>query len=108
MSNPVEMTVQEVDALLKGPNPPRVVDVRQPAEWELVRMKDGVLLSQELLEEMMESWDKDEPLVLYCHHGIRSMQAAMYFAQQGFNKVITMRGGINAWAREIDTSLPVY
>ncbi len=46
--------------------------------------------------------------MVICHHGARSMRVAMWLAQQGFRDVINLRGGIDAWARDIDPAMPVY
>ena len=107
MMLPKEITVQETAAVLNAENPPRLIDVRQPHEYEIARLENGELLTQELANEMM-AWSPETPVIFYCHHGARSMQAAAYFAQQGFTNVLSMRGGIAAWAREIDPSMPTY
>ena len=51
---------------------------------------------------------KDTPIVTYCHHGIRSLEAASYLIGHGFTNVLSLAGGIDAWAKEIDTSLRRY
>lgn len=108
MARNLEYSVQEVNALLKEPNPPRLIDVRQPVEWDIVRLPGARLLDQELLDEMLDGWDRATPIVCYCHHGMRSLSAAAFLAQQGFTNVRSMRGGIDAWAREIDPGLNRY
>ena len=108
MAQSLEYSVQEVSALLKAPNPPKLVDVREPMEWEIVHLDGAQLLDQELLDEMVASWDKATPIVCYCHHGMRSLSATGFLLQQGFTNVKSMRGGIDAWAREIDPTLNRY
>ena len=108
MPNEIEYTVNEVAHLLSTENPPKVVDVRQPHEHDLVRLQNGQLLTQNLVDDMLNNWDKDTPIVCYCHHGSRSLQATMFFRQNGFTNVKSMKGGINQWAIEIDPSLPRY
>jgi rhodanese-related sulfurtransferase len=108
MSQSLEYSVQEVHSLLKAPNPPKLVDVREPMEWEIVHLSGAQLLDQDLLDEMVGGWDRDVPIVCYCHHGRRSLSAVGFLAQQGFTNVKSMRGGIDAWAREIDTTLNRY
>ena len=94
--------------LLKGETAPRLIDVRQPEEQALVKLEGALPLTQELGQEMMTKWSKDTPIVFYCHHGIRSLEAASYFIGNGFTRVRSLSGGIDAWALEIDTSLPRY
>ena len=110
MFSPSEMeyTVNEVANLLNTDTPPKLVDIRQPHEYEIVRLENGQLLTQELVDDILTNWEKDTPIICYCHHGGRSMQATMFFRQNGFTNVRSMKGGINQWAMEIDTKLPRY
>ena len=108
MNQPLEYTVQEVAALLKSGTPPRLVDVRELPEWNIARLDGARLISQELLDEMLDGWEKETPIVCYCHHGIRSRSAALFLRQQGFVNTRSMSGGIDAWAREIDPQLARY
>ena len=108
MTNRFEITVQEAAEELKKSQPPRLLDVRQPYEWDLVRMEGAELVSQELVEEMLDSWPKDTAIICYCHHGHRSLNAVAYLSGQGFTNVKSLRGGINAWAIEVDPSMSRY
>jgi rhodanese-related sulfurtransferase len=108
MATNLEYTVQEVSTLLKAPNPPKLIDVRQPAEWDIVHLEGAQLLDQELVDEMVGGWDRTLAIVCYCHHGMRSLSATAFLAQQGFTNVKSMRGGIDAWAVEIDPKLNRY
>ena len=56
----------------------------------------------------MQRWSKDAPIVFYCHLGQRSLDAASYFAGHGFTNVRSMSGGIEAWALQVDPSVPLY
>ena len=86
----------------------RLVDVRGPDEYETARIEGATLLTRELADEMVDSWEKDTPIVFYCHHGVRSLQAAHFFAHKGFTNVKSMSGGIDAWSLEVDPSVPRY
>ncbi|MCH8076611.1 MAG: hypothetical protein IIC64_12405 [SAR324 cluster bacterium] len=108
MIMPSENTVQEVADRLGEATPPRLVDVREQSEYEIVHLEGGQLMTEELVGEILESWPPDTPIVCYCHHGVRSMQAAMFLASKGFTDVTSMAGGIDAWALQIDPSLPRY
>jgi rhodanese-related sulfurtransferase len=108
MGNSYEYTVQEVAQLLKSPAPPRLLDVREPSEWDLVRLEGAQLVTRELVDEVVSSWERNTPIVCYCHRGVRSLNAAAYLMGQGFENVRSMRGGIDAWAREIDPLLRRY
>lgn len=104
----MEVTVQDLAEELKSNHPPRLLDIREQAEWEIVHLPDAQLISRPLLEEIVETWAPDTPIVCYCHHGVRSLNAVAFFRQNGFTNVRSMRGGIDAWSREIDPSLPRY
>lgn len=52
--------------------------------------------------------DRDKPIVCICHHGMRSMQVALFLEQHGFPEVINLTGGVDAWAREVDHRMPTY
>ena len=104
----LECTPAELRDMLAGENAPRLIDVRDDSEWNIAHLDGGRLLTQELLDEMTGSWDKDAHLVCYCHHGVRSLQAALFLKQQGFANVQSMKGGLDAWAQEIDPSMARY
>lgn len=108
MDRPKEVTVQEVAELLRSPQPPKLLDVREQAEWNIVHLDGGELLTEPLLDEILADWDRNTPIVCYCHHGVRSLNAAAFLQQQGFRQVSSMRGGIDAWSLEVDPNLPRY
>jgi monothiol glutaredoxin len=85
-----------------------LVDVRPPAERDIAAvtapfegLEDGGL-------ERLLALPKDAPLAFLCHHGGRSAQAAMYFAQQGFSDLYNVVGGIDAWSLDVDPAVPRY
>jgi rhodanese-related sulfurtransferase len=87
-----------------------LVDVRQPWEHELVRLADDVLVP---LDRLADQFDDVAPppgalVVTYCHHGVRSINAAAMLERLGHAKVASLAGGIDAWSQLIDPSLPRY
>ena len=104
----IQIGPRELAEALKSDTAPRLIDVRQPEEQAIVKLDGALPYTQELGQEMMAGWSKDTPILFYCHHGIRSLEAASYFIGHGFTNVRGLRGGIDAWAREVDTSLPRY
>jgi rhodanese-related sulfurtransferase len=103
----IQVSPVEVATALRSSAPPRLVDVRTPEEWEVTRISGATLISEELAQEMMQ-WPKDTPIIFYCHHGQRSLDAASYFAGHGFRNVRSMIGGIEAWSLEVDESVSRY
>lgn len=85
-----------------------LVDVRPPAERAIasVQVEHAGLESGGL--ERLLALSKDTPLAFLCHHGGRSAQAAMYFAEQGFVELYNVVGGIDAWSLQVDSSIQRY
>lgn len=82
-------------------------DVRAPAEREIAKIEPSRLLDdpgQDFLAEL----PRDTTLVFYCHHGVRSRSAAEHFLREGFKKIYNVEGGIDAWSRTVDPSVPKY
>ena len=94
--------------LLKSNADIRLLDVRNPEEREQACIENSLLLDQELVEEMLGSWDPESPLMFYCHLGQRSRQAAQYFTSQGFQQVYNISDGISGWSSSVDSSIPQY
>ncbi len=104
----IQIQPQDLAEALKSSTSPRLLDVREPEELAIVKLDGALPVTQELVQEMMAGWPKDTPIVTYCHHGIRSLEAASYLIGHGFTDVRTLAGGIDAWAEQIDPSLPRY
>ncbi|MEH3156917.1 MAG: adenylyltransferase/sulfurtransferase MoeZ [Gordonia paraffinivorans] len=95
---------------LAAPEPPVLVDVREPVEWDIAHIDGATLIPLGDIESGsgIERVPRDRPAVLYCKTGIRSGRALAALREAGFDDVRHLDGGIAAWTREIDPSLPVY
>lgn len=104
------MTPGELAAKLNSSSPPRLLDVRQPEEHAFVALPDSRLIPLgELLSRVDEIDDwRDDEIVVYCHHGIRSAQAVAQLRALGFSTVHNLSGGIDRWTSDVDSSLPRY
>lgn len=90
-------------------DPPLLVDVREEDEWAFNRIEGAVHIPLSTFAERGPAeLPKDQPVVLYCHHGMRSAQAQGYLLANGFTDIINLEGGIDAWSREIDPAMPRY
>jgi rhodanese-related sulfurtransferase len=87
---------------------PLLLDVREPWEYKIVHLEDSLLIPMRQIPTAIDTLDPDRETIVICHHGIRSRQVARYLEHSGFSNVVNLRGGVNAWARETDTSLPTY
>ncbi len=107
--NPDEVTVAQMQSALKNPGDNiRVVDVREPDEYEIARVAGTVLLPLSLLPQRFTELDPNQQIYLHCKSGKRSMKALEFLRQQGFKYVKSVKGGISAWSDEIDHSVPKY
>ena len=103
-----EVNALEASVIMKENPNISLLDVRSPQERETACLENSVLLDQELVEEMLDKWDKDKAMMFICHTGQRSRQAAQYFAAQGFQKVYNISDGIHGWSSSVDSSIPTY
>lgn len=104
------MTPHELNEKLSSAQPPRLLDVRQPDEHAFVSLPNSTLIPLgELFPRVdeIEEW-REEEVVVYCHHGIRSAQAVTQLRSLGFTNVHNLAGGIDRWTTEVDPKLPRY
>ena len=108
MPAPRQITVAEARALLAGPDAPQLLDCRQPGETAMGTLPGALLIPlMEIPERAAAELDLGRPVVVYCHHGVRSLNAAVMLGQLGFD-AISMRGGTDAWSLPIDPTLRRY
>ena len=86
----------------------RLLDVRTREEHEAVRIEGAVLMSQEKMQDILGHWPRTELFVIYDHQGKQGLDAAAYFLGHGFENVRCLRGGIDAWAQEVDLKMERY
>ncbi|MFM8291222.1 MAG: rhodanese-like domain-containing protein [Planctomycetia bacterium] len=87
-----------------------LLDCRTPEEHDIARIAGARLIPmQELAARVaeIEAW-RDSPVVVHCHHGVRSLRVVHWLRERGFSRARSMRGGIDAWAAEVDPSVPRY
>lgn len=102
------VTAPELAAELAGPTPPVLLDVREPWEAQLVSIPGSVLIPLGELPNRTGELDTDRPLVVYCHHGMRSDRALQFLERLEFANVRHLTGGVDAWAVQVDPALPRY
>ena len=102
-----DLTPEELKQYL-ALNRPLLLDVREQWEWDKCHFDEAKLLPMGQIMANIDTFDKSAELVIICHHGIRSMQVARYFESIGFTNVINLKGGIDAWAKNIDSSMALY
>lgn len=103
----MRITPKETAEAMKGPNAPKLIDVRTPKEFEMAHIEGSQLINEDLAQQIY-SWPKETPIVFLCHTGQRSMDAAAYFLGHGFTGVKSMTGGIDEWSQTVDSKVPRY
>ena len=99
---------KELAELLQRDKSVKLVDVRSREEFEAVNIAGSVLLSQDVMRELMASGSNTNPVVVIDHAGKNGLDAAAYFMGHGLQNVRCLRGGIDAWAQEMDTKMRRY
>jgi adenylyltransferase/sulfurtransferase len=103
------ITVEELKRKLDAGEKFRLIDVREPSECRVARIEGADLkpLGQ-IMQWSQELGDKNEEIILHCHHGMRSDRACQYMASRGFTNVKNLIGGIDEWSLKIDQSVARY
>ena len=104
----LEMSVADLAALRQAGSPHAVLDVREPWETALCLIPDSLTIPLGTLPTQLDRVPPEQPLVVVCHHGGRSMQAVMWLRSQGYKNAINLNGGIHAWASQIDPKMATY
>jgi len=102
-----DISVHELDDLRKADADIFILDVRNPDEYELCNL-GGHLIPLNELPTRLNELNPEQHIVIHCHAGGRSRRATEYLMEQGFQKVFNLRGGITAWANEIDPKMAKY
>lgn len=105
---PLQIEASELADWRESKRAHAVLDVREPWETEICRIADSLVVPMGQLASRLEEVPKDRPLVVVCHHGMRSLQATVWLRSKGIGQAFNLAGGIDAWARQIDHSMAVY
>jgi rhodanese-related sulfurtransferase len=104
-----EITAQAFAEQRLQPNPPLLLDVREPWEYQTASLPNSILMPMgEVAARAHQELDPDAPIVVLCHHGARSLNVTMWLRNQGFEHVQSLAGGIDGWSRTIDPTIPRY
>lgn len=104
----VLISPKELAELLQRDKSVKLVDVRSREEFEAVKIDGSVLLSQDVMRELMASGSNTNPIVVIDHAGKNGLDAAAYFMGHGLQNVRCLRGGIDAWAQEVEPKMRRY
>ena len=105
----IEISSGQVKLLQKRGETFTLLDVREPWEWEASRLEGAKLIPMgDIPTRAHQELNPEEHIIVMCHRGMRSLSVANWLRQQGFEKVQSMRGGIDGWARTVDPKVPLY
>jgi len=107
MTDDIQILPREVKQRLDSGDKMLLVDIRQEWEHKTCRIEGATLVPMETMGAHLPLFEAAEEVVLYCHHGVRSLNAALMLRQQGI-AARSMSGGIARWSEEIDPSVPKY
>lgn len=106
---PIEITPAQVSQLLKEGLPVRLIDVREPAEHAICHIEGAALIPMQYIPARLQELDDPETrLIVFCHHGVRSLSVAEWLRRQGVENCQSMTGGIDLWSVGIDPDVPRY
>ena len=103
-----QLSPTELKKWLDEGKPLTLLDVREDIETKLCKLPSSVHIPMNLLPLRQNELGDELPIVVYCHHGIRSLHSAMFLAEAGFDNLYNLQGGIDAWAQQIEPEMPRY
>jgi rhodanese-related sulfurtransferase len=105
---PEEISPRELRARLDDKRPVVLLDVRDAWETRLCRLDNSTHISVEEIELRTDELNREDEIVVYCHHGVRSAAVAAYLRSLGFAKAVNLAGGLDLWALTIDPTMRRY
>ncbi|HVZ16208.1 MAG TPA: rhodanese-like domain-containing protein [Terriglobales bacterium] len=104
-----EITPEELKQKLDAGSDLTVLDVREPWEYDAAHIEGSKLIPMDQIPARVnQELNPEDYIVVICHHGIRSANVAAWMQQQGFERVQSLRGGIDRWSRVVDPQVPLY
>src|SRR5215813_1568952 len=104
----LEISVAELKKRLDAGERLLLIDVREPWEYEVCRIDGAKLIPMSTIPANLQSLDVEEPVICYCHHGMRSLDVAVWLQRQGIESARSLAGGIDKWSAEIDPKVARY
>lgn len=103
-----DLTPVEVADRMRSDSPPVLVDVREDWERSIAAIPDAVGIPMAEIPSRLHELPSGRDIVLFCHHGMRSLQVAHWLQTQGFDRLVNLTGGIDAWSHDVDPTIPTY
>lgn len=107
-SLPLQIDVHGLNGSLQAAEAPFVLDVREPWEVEICALPGAVNLPMGEVPGRLDELPRDRPIVVVCHHGMRSLQVTNFLRARGFPLAQNLAGGVDSWAQQVDFTMPRY
>ena len=108
-SRSFEVSVADLKRRIDAAQPARLIDVREPVEFATARIEGSELIPMGTVPHRLQELEAiEDPIVLICHHGIRSLRVAAWLREQGVENCWSLAGGIERWSLEADPTVPRY
>jgi rhodanese-related sulfurtransferase len=109
MNTDLEISAEQVRQLREQQEEFTLLDVREPWEFQTARIEGAKLIPMgDVPSRTHQELDPDDRIVVFCHHGVRSLKVANWLREQGFQQAQSMRGGIDQWSKSVDAKVPTY
>jgi rhodanese-related sulfurtransferase len=108
---PIESSPQDIQRRIDAGEPLVLIDVREPEEFAITRIEGATLIPMREIPaslQQLEAKAGDATLIVFCHHGVRSLNVAHWLREQGVPACQSMAGGIDAWSALVDPAVPRY
>lgn len=103
-----EISSTQLKALLDNGETPVLLDVREQWECGICQLDGSIVIPMNDIPNRINELDKDSAIVTICHHGMRSQNVAFFLEQNGFSNITNLAGGMDSWARNVDTNMATY
>jgi rhodanese-related sulfurtransferase len=111
MSGPLEISARDVQQRIDAGEKLHLIDVREPNEFAVAKIEGASLIPMRQVPGELQELEKradEAPLIVFCHHGVRSLNVVDWLRRQGVENCVSMAGGIDAWSLTVDPSVPRY
>jgi rhodanese-related sulfurtransferase len=102
------ISAQQLSDQLQTEPPPQLLDCRELSEWNYCRIPSAQHIPMGQVPARVKELDAKRPVVVYCHHGMRSYSVCEFLVRHGFAQVANLSGGIDAWSCQVDSNVPRY
>jgi len=107
-ATPQEIDVTQLAELRRDGAPHAVLDIREPWELDICALADSLRIPLQQIPQQLDELPREHPLVVICHHGMRSAMVTGFLRQNGFANACNLAGGIDAWARVVEPGMARY